>query len=132
MREIKLLKNLPVKIWVLWKRQVTWTVICHIKLLPDNFYEKSPSLVVFSFLMKKLLPFKVPAGRILPAPYAPALNMIKSQAFLKESMKLNWNFQRVWGGGMFTLHGGSRNILWMNTFSKEADPLKHYYSYNIY
>ena len=34
LREIKILKNMPVKIW---KRQVTWTVTCHIKSLPDNF-----------------------------------------------------------------------------------------------
>ena len=37
MREIELLKNMPVKIWLPWKRQVTWTVTCHIKLLPHKF-----------------------------------------------------------------------------------------------
>ena len=38
------LKKKPVKIWSPWRRQVTWTVTCHIKLLPDNFLKKSPSL----------------------------------------------------------------------------------------
>ena len=36
-REIEIVKNMPVKIWLPWKRQVTWTVTCHIKLLPDKF-----------------------------------------------------------------------------------------------
>ena len=31
------LENLLVKIWFPWKRQVTWKVTCHIKLLPDKF-----------------------------------------------------------------------------------------------
>ena len=37
LREIEILKNIPVKIWFQWKRQVTWTVTCHIKLFPVNF-----------------------------------------------------------------------------------------------
>ena len=37
LREIEILKNMPVKIWFPWKRQATWTVTCHIKLFPDNF-----------------------------------------------------------------------------------------------
>ena len=37
LREIKILKNMPVKIWLPWKRQVTWTVTYYIKLFPDNF-----------------------------------------------------------------------------------------------
>ena len=36
-REIESLKNMFVQIWLLWKRQVTWTMTCHIKLLPANF-----------------------------------------------------------------------------------------------
>ena len=34
---IEILKNMPVKIRLPWKRQVTWTVTCHMKLFPDNF-----------------------------------------------------------------------------------------------
>ena len=37
LREIEILKNMPVKIWLPWKRQVTRTVTCHIKWFPDNF-----------------------------------------------------------------------------------------------
>ena len=36
-REIEVLKNMPVKIWLPWKRQVTWAVTSHIKMLPDKF-----------------------------------------------------------------------------------------------
>ena len=66
LRKIEILKNMPVKIWLSWKRQVTWTVTCHIKLFPDNFYKKSPSLVAFASLLKTLLTSKVAAGRIRP------------------------------------------------------------------
>ena len=51
-REIEILKNMPVKIWLPWKRQVTWTVKCHIKLLPHKFWKKPPSLVVFALILK--------------------------------------------------------------------------------
>ena len=37
LREIEILTNMSVKIWLPWKRQVTWTVTCHIKLFPVNF-----------------------------------------------------------------------------------------------
>ena len=37
LREIEIWKNMPFKIWLPWKRQVTWTVTCHIKLFQDNF-----------------------------------------------------------------------------------------------
>jgi len=40
--------------------------------------------------------------------------------FLKESMKLNWNFWRVGGGGVQskkTVHGGGMDIFWNRTFS---------------
>ena len=57
---------MPVKIWLPWKRQVMWTVTCHIKLLPENFWKKSPSLVAFALILKKLLMSKVAAGRIPP------------------------------------------------------------------
>ena len=30
-------KTMPVKIWLPWKRQVTWTVTCPVKLFSDNF-----------------------------------------------------------------------------------------------
>ena len=43
-REIEILKNVPVKIWLPRKRQAPWTAPCHIKL------EKSPSLVVFALI----------------------------------------------------------------------------------
>ena len=37
LREIEIWKNMPIKRLLPWKRQVTWTVTCHIKLLPDNW-----------------------------------------------------------------------------------------------
>ena len=61
MREIKILKNMPFKIWLPWKRQVTWTVTCHIKLLPDKFWKKSPSLVTFASILNKKLSELKPA-----------------------------------------------------------------------
>ena len=36
LREIDSLKNMPVKTWLPWEHQVTWTVKCHIKLLQDD------------------------------------------------------------------------------------------------
>ena len=66
LREIEILKNMPVKIWLPWKRQVTWTVTCHIKFFPDNFKKKSPSLIEFALILKKLLTYKVAEGRIPP------------------------------------------------------------------
>ena len=38
----------------------------HVKLLPDNFYKNSPSLVAFPLILKKLLTSKVAAGRVSP------------------------------------------------------------------
>ena len=61
-------KNMPVKIWLPWKHQVTWTVTRHIKFLPDKFWKKSPSLVVFALILKNLLTSKVAAGKISPPP----------------------------------------------------------------
>ena len=57
-----------VKIWLPWKRQVTWAVTCHIKLLPYKFWKKFPSLVAFALVLKKLLTSKVAAGGIRPPP----------------------------------------------------------------
>ena len=37
LRETEIMKNLPVKIWLPWKRQVTWIFTCHIKLFLGNF-----------------------------------------------------------------------------------------------
>ena len=74
-REIEILKKLPVKIWLPWKRQVTWAVTCYIKLLPNKFWKKLPSLVAFALILKKLLTSKVAAGRIRPPP--PGLNRVK-------------------------------------------------------
>ena len=51
------MKNMPVKIWLPWKCQVTWTVTCHIKLLPDKVSKKSPSLVVFALIWAVLRSF---------------------------------------------------------------------------
>ena len=65
-REIEILKNMPFKIWLPWERQVTWTATCHFELLPDKFWKKSPSLVTFALILKKLLTPKVAAGRIPP------------------------------------------------------------------
>ena len=47
LRENEILKNMPFKIWLPWKRQVTGIVTCHIKLFPDTFLEKVESLVPF-------------------------------------------------------------------------------------
>ena len=69
------MKNMPVKIWLPWKQQVTWTVTCQIKLLPDKFWKKSPSLVAFALILKKLLTSKVSAGRIPPPPGQKRLNL---------------------------------------------------------
>ena len=56
---------MPVKIWLPWKRQVTWAVTCHIKVLPDKFWKKSLSLVAF--------------GRIRPPPPPPDLDRVNLQ-----------------------------------------------------
>ena len=77
MREIEFLKNMPFKILLPWKRQVTWTVTSHIKLLPDKFWKKSPSLVAFASMLKKLLTPKFAAGRIRSPPPHPGLNRVK-------------------------------------------------------
>ena len=80
MREIEIVKNMPFKIWLPWKRQVTWTATCHVKLLPDKLWKKSPSLVAFALILKKLLTPKVTADRIPPPPPPPprGLNRVKS------------------------------------------------------
>ena len=70
-----MLKNMPVQIWLPWKRQVTWTVTCHVKLFLDNFKKNSQSLVAFPLILKKLLTSKVAASRIRPPP--PGLNGVK-------------------------------------------------------
>ena len=36
-KEIKISRNMSVKIRLPWKRQIAWTKICHAKLLPDEF-----------------------------------------------------------------------------------------------
>ena len=63
-REIAILINILVKIWLPWKRQVTWTMASHTKFLPDNFKKTSPSLVARALRLRTLLTFKVAAGRI--------------------------------------------------------------------
>ena len=73
-REVKM----PAKIWLPWKSQVTWTLTCHIFLLPNKFSKKSPSLVAFALIFKKLITCKVAAGRIRPPPSPPpGLNRVK-------------------------------------------------------
>ena len=72
-REIEIWENIPAKILLPWKCQVTWAVICHIKLLPNKFWKKSPSLVAFALILKKLSASKVAAGRMRP----PGLNRVK-------------------------------------------------------
>jgi len=45
----------------------------------------------------------------------------QKQKFLKENMKLNWNFQRGGVVGDFktkNIHGGGMDILWNNTMLK--------------
>ena len=63
LREIEILKNMPVKIWL--------PVTCHIKLFPDNFKKKSPSLVGFALTLKKLLTSKVAGAESAPPPPTP-------------------------------------------------------------
>ena len=74
---------MPVKIWLPWKRQVTWTVTCQIKLLPDKFWKKSPSLIAFALILKKLLTSKVAAGRVRP----PGLDTVKDSNALPIGIK---------------------------------------------
>lgn len=35
------MKNIPVKIWLIWKHQVPNIMACHSKLFPDTFEVKS-------------------------------------------------------------------------------------------
>ena len=63
---------MPVKMWLSWNHQVTWAVTCHIKLLPDKFQKKLPSLVAFALILRKLLMSKVAVGRI----QSPHLNRV--------------------------------------------------------
>ena len=70
-RGIEILKNMPVKIWLQWKRQVTWAVTCHIKLLPDKFWKKSPSLVAFALILKKVINVQSHRGQNRPPPPFP-------------------------------------------------------------
>ena len=84
------MKNIPVKIWLPWTRQVTWAVICHIELLPGKFWKKSPSLVAFALILKKLTS-KVAAGRIRPPP---GLNRVKLP--INEVSSFTGEFNRYW------------------------------------
>ena len=52
-REIEILKNMPIKIRLPWKHQVMWTVTCHIKLLPDKFWKKVAKFGNVCFNIKK-------------------------------------------------------------------------------
>ena len=64
MRENVFWKNMPVKICASglpWELQITWTAICHIKLLPDILGN------VTKFGSVALYP-KVATGRIRPIP----------------------------------------------------------------
>ena len=59
---------MPVKIWLPWKRQSSWTIEADVKMFPDKFYEKSPNLVVIALTVWKLQIFKVGAGSKSPPP----------------------------------------------------------------
>ena len=59
---------MPVNIWLPLKRQVTWTVTCHIKLLPDNVYKKPPILIAFAVILKKVINVQSGRGQIPPPP----------------------------------------------------------------
>ena len=52
---MEIFHNMPVKIWLPWKRQVTRAVPSHIKLLPDKLWKKSPSKVALALILKKSL-----------------------------------------------------------------------------
>ena len=55
LREIEILKNMPVKIWFHGNVKSRG----QIKLLPGNFKKKSPSLVAFALILKNLWTSKV-------------------------------------------------------------------------
>ena len=48
MAEIKIWKNMPVKIWLPWKRQCCRPKVTIAKMFPDKFEEKSLNLVVIA------------------------------------------------------------------------------------
>ena len=48
MQENRILKNMPVKMWLPWKRQIAWIKKRDTKLWPDKFQEKLLGLVAFA------------------------------------------------------------------------------------
>ena len=68
LKEIEILKNMLVKIWLLWIRQVMWTVTCHIKLFPDNFLEKVAKFGSVCFITEKVINIQSRCGQNPPTP----------------------------------------------------------------
>ena len=54
-RKIESLKNMPLNMWLSWKRQVVWAVTYYIKWLPHNYQKKSLNLLAFALILKKVI-----------------------------------------------------------------------------
>ena len=70
-REIEIVKNMTVKIWLPWKSQVTRTVTCHIKLLPDKFWKKFAKFGSVCCNIKKVINVQSRRGQNTPPPPPP-------------------------------------------------------------
>ena len=77
MREIEILKNMPFKIWLPWKREVTRIVTYHIKSLPDNFLEKVANFGGVCFNIKKVINAQIRRGQSPSSPPQPGLKRVK-------------------------------------------------------
>ena len=131
-KRIESLKNMPFKIWLPWKRQVTWTATCHIKLLPDKFWKKSPSLVAFTLILKTLLTPKVAAGRIRPPPPPPpptGLNRVKlNLSYVVDVTAANVRLYLCFPGRLLTYcqPGRSKSTCQQYAYLIFADLVSHY------
>ena len=74
------LKTMPIKNWLLWKFQSSWSHDVSVKIFPEDFQETSPSLVVKALIVMKLNIFKVGAG--LRSPSTPVLVSYELNIFL--------------------------------------------------
>ena len=65
---MQILENMAVKKWLPWKPQSWQSCDTSVKIFPEGFKEKSPSLVVLALIVMKLYVFKFGAGLKSPAP----------------------------------------------------------------